>query len=131
MTSACDTRKRRELVFHAIPLGQADQALHLLSGLPDFSVARLDAQTLLIDYDVSHYALEDIENALTAQGFHLEASLFVRVRRALAYHCERVQRRNLGTPAPRTKNYKAFIEAWGRHPHGDHDATPEEWRKYK
>jgi hypothetical protein len=131
MTTTCDTRKRRELVFHPLPPGQVERAMALLVGLPDLKVVRLGEHSIRLEYDVAHYALEDLENALGAQGFHLEATLLIRIRRALAYHCERVQRRNLGSPEPRTKNYQAFVEAWQHRPHGDHDATPEEWRQYK
>jgi len=131
MTTTCDTRKRRELVFHALPPGQVDRAMELLAGLPHLEAQRLDEFTLGLEYDITEYALEDLETALGAQGFHLEATLMIRIKRALAYHCERVQRRNMGTPEPRTKNYKAFVEAWQHRPHGDHDETPEEWRQYK
>jgi hypothetical protein len=75
--------------------------------------------------------LEDIETMLWAQGLHLEGSLLIRIKRNLAYYCERVQRENLGKPEPRTKNYPAHIEAWTKRPHGDHDETPAEWRQYK
>lgn len=131
MTTTCDTRKRRELTFHALPPGQVERALELLAGLPGLVAVREGERSLRLEYDVAEYALEDLEAALGAQGFHLEATLLIRIKRALAYHCERVQRRNMGTPEPRTKNYKAFVEAWQHHPHGDHDETPEEWRQYK
>lgn len=131
MTTTCDTQKRRELVFHHLPPGQVDRALPLLAEMPGLIVTRLDENILLLDYDVADYALEDIENALGTQGFHLRATLLIRIRRALAYHCERVQRQNLRKPAPRTKNYQAYVEAWEHRPHGDHDETPEEWRQYK
>ena len=131
MATTCDTRKNREVIFHGLPPGQVDRALVLLADLPGITVVRVDEQCLRLEYDVTEYALEDLETALGIQGFHLEATLLIRIKRALAYHCERVQRRNMGTPAPRTKNYKAFVEAWQHSPHGDHDATPEEWRQYK
>jgi len=131
MTAACDTRKRREVAFHTLPPGQTDKAQALLTGMPGLEVQRLDDHTLQLDYDVADYTLEDLESALTDQGFHLRATLLIRVRRALAYHCERVQRQGIHKPASRTKNYQAFVEAWEHRPHGDHDATPEEWRQYK
>ena len=131
MNTVCDTLKSREIVFHPVPLAQAPQALSLLAELPGLSVTLVDDFTLRVAYDVAEYAIEDIESGLTGQGFHLEGTVLIRLKRALAYHCERVQRRNMGSPEPRTKNYKAFVEAWQHRPHGDHDATPEEWRKYK
>jgi hypothetical protein len=87
--------------------------------------------SVLIEYCITEHCLEDIESLLTAHGLHLEGSLLIRIRRNLAYYCERVQRENLGKPAPRTKNYPAHIEAWTKRPHGDHDETPTEWRQYK
>lgn len=131
MTTTCATQKRRELIFHAVPPGQAERALELLTGLPGLTVTQEGAHALRLEYDVADYSLEDLETALGAQGFHLEATLLIRIRRALVYHCEQVQRRNLGTPEPRTKNYQAFVEAWQHRPHGDHDETPEQWRQYK
>ena len=131
MTASGDTWKRREVIFHHLPPGQAQRALALLSDLPGLVVAHHDEHCLHLEYDVSEYALEDVENALSASGFHLGTTLLIRIKRALAYHCERVQRRNMVTPEPRTKNYKAFVEAWEHRPHGDHDETPEEWRQYK
>jgi hypothetical protein len=131
MTTACDILKRREVVFHHLPPGQVERALVLLAGLPGLVVDRLDELTLRLEYDVGEYTLEDLETALGDQGFHLRATLLIRIKRALAYHCERVQRQELGRPAPRTKNYKAFVEAWEHRHHGDHDETPEEWRRYK
>lgn len=131
MVTPCDIHKRREIVFHALPPGQAERALDLLGGLPELTVARLDGNTLEIRYCVQDYTLEWIESALAQQGFHLEATLLIRIRRALAYYSERVQRQNLRLPEVQTKNYKAHVEAWEKRPHGDHDETPAEWRQYK
>ncbi|MBI5329185.1 MAG: hypothetical protein HZB71_01075 [Betaproteobacteria bacterium] len=132
MNTPSDTRKRREIVFHALPPGQVEGALAFLADLPGLSAARLDAHTLLVEYDVARYTLETLETALDMQGFHLEGSLMQRLRRAMAHYCEHVQRQNLGLPDALTKNYQgAYVEAWQHRPHGDHDATPEEWRQYK
>jgi len=131
MTSPCDILKRREIVFHPLPPGQVERALALLAGLPGLTVSQSGPLTLQIAYCVGDYSLQDLETALAAQGFHLEASLLIRIRRTLAYYSERVQRENMGRPEPRTKNYQAHMEAWTKRPHGDHDETPAEWRQYK
>lgn len=131
MVTPCDIDKRRELVFHPLPPGQTERALELLSGLPDLEVVRTGPRSLEIRYCVRHYSLELIESALAAQGFHLEATLMMRIRRALYYYTEHVQRQNLRLPEAQTKNYQAHVEAWRRRPHGDHDETPAEWRQYK
>ena len=131
MASPSDIHKRREIGFHPTPPGQAENALALLSGLPGLTVTRAGPLALRLEYCVADYTLEDLENALAAQGFHLEGSLLIRIRRSLAYYSERVQRENMGRPERRTKNYQAHMEAWSHRPHGDHDETPEEWRQYK
>lgn len=131
MVTPCDIHKRREIVFHALPPGQADRALALLDGLPALTVRKLGEMALEVGYCVQDYTLEWVEAALTEQGFHLEATLLIRVRRALYYYTERVQRQNLRLPEVQTKNYKAHVEAWQKRPHGDHDETPNEWRQYK
>lgn len=131
MVAPCDIHKRREIVFHPLPPGQAERALALLSGLPELEVARAGEHVLSIRYCVREYTLEWIEAALAEQGFHLEATLLIRIRRALYHYTEHVQRENMRLPEVQTKNYKANIEAWRKRPHGDSDETPAEWRQYK
>lgn len=131
MTSPSDTDKRREIVFHPLPPGQVDRALALLAGMPGLTTSRTGPLSLEITYRVADYTLQDLEAVLTAQGFHLEATLLIRIRRSLAYYSERVQRENMVKPGPRTKNYQAHMEAWSKRPHGDRDETPAEWRQYK
>jgi hypothetical protein len=131
MTIPCDTLKRREIVFHPTPPGQIERALPLLAGLPDLEVRRVTEATLEVRYCIADFSLEGLETALSEQGFHLENTLLMRLVRALIYHVERVQRENMGKPEVMTKNYQAYMEAWARRPHGDHDETPEVWRQYK
>lgn len=131
MTSPCDILKRREIVFHPLPPGQVERALALLAELPALTVSQTGPLSLQVAYCVADYTLEGLEIALAAQGFHLEGSLLIRIRRTLAYYSERVQRENMTKPEHRTKNYQAHMEAWNKRPHGDHDETPVEWRQYK
>ncbi len=131
MTSPCDILKRREIVFHPLPPGQVERALDLLSGLPGLTVSQSGPLALQLGYCVADYTLQDLEAALSTQGFHLEGSLLIRIRRTLAHYSERVQLENMGKPESRTKNYQAHMEAWTKRPHGDHDETPAEWRQYK
>jgi hypothetical protein len=131
MTTACDIHKRREIVFHPLPPNQRDVALGLLTQLPGLRVSALGAFGVQVEYCVADHTLEDLETLLMAQGFHLEGSLLILLKRNLAYYCERVQSENLTKPEHRTKNYPAHIEAWAKRPHGDHDETPTEWRQYK
>lgn len=131
MTIPSDLHKRREIVFHATPPQQAGRAHELLSALPDLGVDRGGEHLLEVRYNVHHHTLEGLESLLMEQGYHLEVTLLIRLKRALIYHVEWVQRENMQRPEVKTKNYQAHVEAWEKRPHGDHDATPEEWRQYR
>jgi hypothetical protein len=128
----CDLEKKREIVFHALPAGQAERARTLLIGLDGLDVAvGTDAYRLHVRYHICEYTLEGLETALSSQGFHLDNSLLSKLRRALAYYCESVQRRNVAANEPDIKSQQAFMKVYERHLHGDCDETPEEWRDYK
>lgn len=128
----CDLEKSREIVFHALPAGQAERALALLQGLEGLYIdIGADGNCLLVRYHVCEYTLEGLETALASQGFHLDNSLLVKLKRALAYFCENVQRKNVEANEPDIKSQRAFMKVYDRHLHGDRDETPEEWRDYK
>jgi hypothetical protein len=128
----CDLEKNREIVFHSLPAGQVERALALLQGQEGLDVtAGVDPCTLLVRYHVCEYTLEGLETALASQGFHLDNSLLSKLKRALAYFCESVQRRNVAANEPDIKSQQAFMKVYERHLHGDSDETPEEWRGYK
>jgi hypothetical protein len=128
----CDLEKNREIVFHSLPAGQVERALSLLQGLDGLEVmVGTDANRLLVRYHICEYTLEGLEIALTSQGFHLDNSLLSKLRRALAYFCESVQRRNVAANEPDIKSQQAFMRVYEQHLHGDCDDTPEEWRTYK
>ena len=128
----CDLEKEREIVFHALPVGQVERALVLLEGMDGLTVvAGIEANYLLVRYNVCEYTLEGLESALSNQGFHLDNSLLSKLKRALAYFCESVQRRNVAANEPDIKSQQAFVKVYERHLHGDRDETPEEWRDYK
>ncbi|TSA22063.1 MAG: hypothetical protein D4R70_02350 [Betaproteobacteria bacterium] len=132
MSSPCDIQKRREICFHATPPGQIERALPLLAGLPRLSARQTGAQCIEVAYCVQEYTLQALEVGLTGQGFHLGTTLLSKLKRALIYYVERIQRENLKVPEVQTKNYQAHVEGWGKRPHGDHDDTPnDEWRQYK
>lgn len=128
----CDLEKIREIVFHDLPVGQAERAHLLQQGLNGLVVTRgADDCRLLVRYSVCEYTLEGLESALASQGFHLDNSLLSKLRRAMAYFCENVQRRNVAANEPDIKSQQAFMKVYERHLHGDCDDTPEEWRRYK
>jgi hypothetical protein len=57
--------------------------------------------------------------------------LLSKLKRALAYFCESVQRGNVQANEPDIKSQQAFMKVYELHLHGDRDETPEEWRDYK
>jgi hypothetical protein len=128
----CDLEKTREVVFHPLPFGQVERALTLLQGLDELQ-ARVgrEPNSLQVRYSIQLYTLEGLETALASQGFHLDNSLLTKLKRALAYFCESVQRRNIAAKEPDLKSQQAFMKVYDRHLHGDRDDTPEEWRDYK
>jgi hypothetical protein len=131
VSTPSDVDKIREIVFHPLPPDQTERALAFLGMLPGLTATPVGPLTLRVAYCVNDHTLQDIEASLDQQGFHLEATLLIRVKRALAYYCEHVQQENMHKPEVQTKLYKPHMQAWGRQPHGDHDETPAEWRQYK
>ncbi len=128
----CDLEKVREIVFQPLPAGQADRARVLLEGLEGLEVWVAEtSHCLLVRYHVCEYTLEDLETALASQGFHLDNNLLSKLKRALAYFCEGVQRRNVEANESDIKSQQAFMKVYERQLHGDRDETPEEWRSYK
>lgn len=128
-----DLDKIREIVFNGLPAGQAERARELLDGLDSIQAGikpECDT-TLVVRYKVTQYTLQGLEKALEAQGFHLDNSLLQKLRRALIYFCENVQRENLAINAPDAKSQQVFARVYEQHLHGDKDETPEEWREYK
>lgn len=132
MESPNDLQKRREIAFHTTPPEQTDYALRFLTELPGLTVERRGQRLLEVRYSIQQHTLETLENALVMVGCHLETTLLSRLKRALYYYTERVQRENLQLPEVHSKDYSlAHAEAWLQRPHGDHDETPDEWRLYK
>jgi hypothetical protein len=123
--------KRREIVFHPFPPGQVEEACRLLTGLEGLNVTGIRPRSIQVAYDVREYTLDGLERALAAQGFHLDNSLLQKIRRALVSFCERVQCDNLRAHPCEQNAREIFVRAYQHHPHGDRDATPEEWRSYK
>jgi hypothetical protein len=127
-----DLIKTREICFYTLPVNQHAQAWLLLVGMDGLDVQKRDERhSIQVTYSLADYSLENLENALLSQGFHLDNSLFQKIHRALIYYCERVQMENLRAPEHLLKSRKIFVEIYQHHPHGDHDDTPVEWREYR
>lgn len=126
--------KTRSILFARFPPGQIPEAADDLARLGGIAVTlQPDQRTLTVSYDLSQYALQDIERHLEDKGYHLDNSLFCKLTRALVHYLEETQLHNLAAPEKRLKrsSAQAYVKAWEHHPHGDHDDTPPEWRSYR
>ena len=126
--------KRREIHFCHLhsDSSQAQTAMFLLSdvaGIQDMVL--INDLCLHISYDISHISLELIETVLQEVGFHLDNSLLIKIKRALYYYSENVQRDNLGYVEPdNNSTQKVFISKYQQREHGCRDERPTHWRKY-
>ncbi len=127
-------RKERSIQFAEIPPGQVPEAADFLGGLERLEIRpRSGELTIDVAYDLHDHSLEELESALEDKGFHLDCSLLNKLIRALIYYVEETEIHNLDAPTRLLKKSQneAYTQAWERHPHGDHDDTPPEWREYK
>lgn len=131
--AATGLEKLREIRFRPLPPGQVERALASLRQLPGLGVEPGHRPlAVMVHYSILDYSLEVLESALAEAGFHLDQSLFVKLRRALINFCEETQRHNLLSPERLIKQSdEVYIKAYEHHPHGDHDDTPPELREYK
>ena len=127
-------RKSRTIVFDKLPPGQVPEACDFLTTVDRLEVApALEKLAVGVAYDLHDHSLEENETALQERGFHLDSTLLSKLMRALYYYVEETQLHNLDAPDRLLKKsqHQAYTQAWERHPHGDHDDTPPEWREYK
>ncbi len=129
-----DRVKHREILFrgpHPDP-HQAQSAALLLSdldGITRVHLAQANSMLLCVSYDVHIICLQFIEEILIEMGYHLDNNLMVKVKRAIYYYTEQVERETHGCKSGNcTRNI--FIENYRRHTHGCRDERPEHWRKY-
>jgi hypothetical protein len=127
-------RKERNIAFAKLPPGQVPEAAEFLCKLEGLDVEpHIERLQIAVAYDLHDHSLEELETALQNKGFHLDSTLMNKLVRALIYYVEETQLHNLGAPERLLKKSQneAYTQAWERHPHGDHDDTPPEWREYK
>lgn len=126
------TIKRREIRFcplHPDP-EQARTASWVLAEVDGVHHTEpVDTHLLRVKYDISLVTLEIIERGLVDMGFHLDASLMCKLRRALFYYTEETERANLGLSNDITT--KIFIDQYQRRSHGCRDPRPKHWRHYR
>lgn len=126
-----DFHKQRDILFHALPPGQMEQAAQILGQVPALHVDARPPRTLRVAYDLRQHTLASLEEGLMQCGFHLDGSLMQRLLRALAHYSEEIQRENLAAPDVELKTRGIYVRQYEHHLHGDRDATPKEWRSYK
>ena len=127
-------RKERSVLFAKLPPGQVPEACDFLRKVERLEVEpHVERRAVEVAYDLREHSLEELETALEDKGFHLDSTLLSKLMRALIYYVEETQMHNLDAPQRLLKNTQneAYTHAWERHPHGDHDDTPPEWREYK
>jgi hypothetical protein len=129
-----DLVKYREIAFaelHPDPQ-QAHTAALLLADVEGIQEVRpLSPQLLQLSYNVLEISLEQIENALIEEGFHLSSRMIYRIKRALYYYTEETQRANNGCDQANCKcTRKLFINRYSQLNHECRDPRPEHWRKY-
>jgi hypothetical protein len=127
-------RKDRTILFSKFPPGQVPEASDYLGKLDNVNVETRDERKALgVAYDLREHSLQELEGSLEDKGYHLDNTLMSKMMRALIYYVEETQIHNLDAPDKPMKRSQteAYTHAWERHPHGDHDDTPPEWREYK
>ncbi len=127
-------RKDRSIQFAKFPPDQVPEASGDLEKLEDIAVEpHVERHAIGVSYDLQEHSLQELEGSLEDKGYHLDNTLMNKMKRALIYYVEDVQLHNLDAPEKLTKRSQseAYTHAWERHPHGDHDDTPPEWREYK
>lgn len=127
-----DTVRIREICFFSLPPGQTLQALELLGRMEHLEAWATGRDSCIaVRYNILHHTLEGLEHGLASLGFHLDNSLLLKLKRAVIHYSEEIQRENLRAPEREQFAREAFVRAYEQHPHGDFDATPEEWREYR
>lgn len=127
-------RKERSVLFSKFPPDQVPAASDVLKRIDHLEVKpQVERRAVGVAYDLHEHSLEELEGTLEDRGFHLDNTLMSKMLRALIYYVEETQLHNLEAPdRPLKKSQnEAYTQAWERHPHGDHDDTPPEWREYK
>lgn len=128
-----DEIKHRDLCFcDHNPQQQADDALLLLqAAIGVIEVKKSASNKLQVSYNIRQLSLEIIDSALLEIGYHLDNSLICKLKRALFYYVEDIQRENLGiSREDNNATRSVFVSRYQQLKHGCRDHKPNEWRKY-
>jgi len=129
-----DRIKHRQIPFDRLHPNhnQAGTAAKFLAGEPGILAAEPARPDLLrVTYDLLHTKLEDIEQALTELGLHIDARLTYRVKRALWHYTEETFLANNGLEHSQIDcTQKVFASRYEHLDHSLRDHRPEHWRRY-
>jgi hypothetical protein len=126
--------KHREITFrelHPDP-NQAQTAALFLADVEGVIRSEPVSPLLVrVSYDLLQVTLEEVEEAITEIGLHIDDGLLFRIRRALNYYSEETQRANLGCPRGESNCIKkVFAVRYRALDHSCRDHRPEHWRRY-
>ncbi len=128
---ADDFIKQREIRLRGPHPGPSDETVMMLAELPGvLSVTPPNRQTFSVSYDLRQICLRDILQILEGWGQHLDASLWSKLRYALAFYSEDAQRETLLLPMSQPealRDLAAHVHA--RHHHGSNHKG-QTWDRY-
>lgn len=124
-------REIRFCSFHPDPR-QAHSAILVLSGVDGIVDVELDNErSIRVSYHIHRIHLQLLEEMLIELGYHLDNSLMSKLKRALHYYTEEVERTNLGCEKGHSNcTRQVFVKNYSRRPHGCRDDRPDHWRRY-
>jgi len=125
----------REIAFRGphLEADQAPSAALLLADSPMVSeVSVTGPNRVLVRYDLREVTFSEIETALEELGFHLDNSVFTRLRRAYYAYCEDTRRANLQIRSNCFGHCarRIFVRHYQQGEHGCRDQRPSHWRSY-
>lgn len=113
---------------------RADDAILLLSDVDGVSgTTKINDYRFTVSYDLQVITLEQLETALAEVGYHLDASIMSKLKRALYYYTEDNERVNLGLNKLNCSGgcaVKVFVNHYRKTEHGCRDHRPEHVKRY-
>ncbi|MFZ5580431.1 MAG: hypothetical protein ACOZAQ_08235 [Pseudomonadota bacterium] len=126
-----DYIKQREIHLRGPHPGPSDALLRTISELPGIrGVSMLSPYTLRISYDLRVICLRGLLHILTRLGLHLDASLWSRLRQALALYSEDAQRESLHLPISQPEAMRELASRIRLHHPGELHSTGSDWDRY-
>lgn len=89
--------KHREIHFCSLHVSpdQAHSAVFFINDLHGVLMSHaLNHHQLKITYDLNRITLEEIEDVLRFEGFHLNNSILAKIKRSIVFYCEEASREN-------------------------------------